>query len=124
MAARVKESDGGVHLSWPMVGVMVALVISTVTGAIQLGAVQTHVLINTGRVDLLELREHQRIADVARITARQEMNERRIDSIESTRPTTGELAGTARAIEARIMGIEERIRSLEAAPRAPALAPK
>ena len=123
MKPLVSDSGGGVHLSWPMVGVMVALVISTVTGAIQLGSVQTHVSINTGRVDLLEERERQRIADIARLSARQEMNERRIDSIESTRPTTGELAGTARAIEARIMGIEERIRSLEAAPRFPKAPP-
>ena len=114
---------GGVHLSWPMVGVMVALTISTVTGAIQLGGVQTHVLINTARLDLLEARDHDRVADIARIKARQEMNERRIDTIESTRPTTGELSGTSRATDARMTGLEERIKTLEAAPRAPALVP-
>jgi hypothetical protein len=106
-----------------MVGIISALVVSVVTGAIQLGGVQTHVTINTARLDLLETREHDDIADRARFKSRQEMNERRLDVIEGNRPTVGELAGITKSTDARIGGLEDRIRTLEMAPRAPTLLP-
>jgi len=123
MAAAKDDDNGGVHLSWPMIGVMGALVVSIVTGAIQLGAVQTHVVINTGRLDIIEAREHEQTAEAARFKSRQEMDERRLDVIEATRPTVGELAGITKSTDARIGGLEDRIRALESAPRAPTLLP-
>ena len=113
------EKDPGIHLSWPMVGVMVALIVSTVTGAIQLGSVQTHVLINTARVDLLESREHERIADIARLKARQEMNEGRLDTMEKTRPTAETLNAFSKNAETRLDRLEERVRALEGKSYAP-----
>jgi hypothetical protein len=106
-----------------MVAVMVTLGISIIIGALRLGAVQQSVELNTGRLDRLEVSEHGRIADVARLRAEQESNEHRLNTVEATRPTTGELSGTTKSTDARIEGLEYRIRSLEAAPRAPPIMP-
>jgi hypothetical protein len=102
-----------------MVAVMVTLGISIIIGALRLGAVQQSVELNTGRLDRLEVSEHGRIADVARLRAEQESNEHRLNTVESTRPTTGELAGSTRSTDVRIEGLEKRLQTLEAAPRAP-----
>jgi hypothetical protein len=106
-----------------MVAVMATVSISIIVGSLRLGAVQQSVELNTVRLDRLEASEHGRIADVARLKAEQESNEHRLDTIESTRPTTGELSGTTRSTEVRIEGIERRVQTLEAAPRAPAILP-
>ena len=120
MAQRAVNEEG-IHLSWPMVGVILTVVVWTIIGSVRLGAVQTHVSINTTRVDLLESHEHERIADLARIKARQEMNERRLDVIESTRPTAETLNSVAKSAETAAERIEQRVRALENAPRAPLL---
>ena len=123
MVNHEEESRGGVTLSWPMVGVMVALIVSTVTGAIKLGGVQTQVEINTGRISLLETADRRGVATVSRIDADLKSSTHRLDAIEQTRPTTGELLGVTKSTDARIEGLEYRLRALEAAPRAPAIAP-
>jgi hypothetical protein len=117
-----ESESNGLHLSWAMVAVMATLGISIIVGSLRLGAIQQSVEINTGRLDKIELNEHTRISDIARLKAEQESNEHRLDTIESTRPTTGELSGTTRSTEVRIEGIERRVQTLEAAPRAPAIA--
>jgi hypothetical protein len=102
-----------------MVAVMATVSIAIIVGSLRLGAVQQSVELNTARLDRLEASEHGRIADVARLRAEQESNDHRLNSVEMTRPTTGELKGTTESMTARIEGLEYRLRALEAAPRAP-----
>jgi predicted nuclease with TOPRIM domain len=54
-----EDGTGGLNIQWPLIAVFATLLISMVTGAIQLGSVQTHVQVNTGRLDLLESRERE-----------------------------------------------------------------
>ena len=49
----------------------------------------------------------------ARILADLDTIKKQLQLLEQTRPTTGELSGTAKALEARITGQEERVRGLE-----------
>lgn len=75
----------GMHISWPAVAAVVAMAAMLVTGAIQLGTVQTHVLINTDRLTLFEAREREHLTEIATIKARQQMNEERIRTLESAK---------------------------------------
>src|SRR4051812_49118635 len=83
----------GLKLEWPVMAVAVTVTISMVTGAIQLGSVQTHVLINTARLADLEVRERlttletaKNLERVSRIDARQGLNEHRLDVLEAAAP--------------------------------------
>lgn len=58
-----------------------------------------------------------------RIIDRMNVSEKRLDTIEQTRPTAETLSAVAKSAETRLDRLEDRVRALEAAPRAPALAP-
>lgn len=75
--------SSGIFVSWAALAIAAALIVSMVTGAIQLGAVQTHVLINTQRLETLIERERLLLVQVSRIGARQDMNEERIRAMEA-----------------------------------------
>lgn len=58
--------------------IALVLIISMITGAIQLGTAQTHVLINTGAIE----RVNKELADLVPLKTRQEYNDIRIGKIE------------------------------------------
>lgn len=76
------KPNGGIHVTWPMIAFMATFAVSIVTGAIQLGTVQTHVIINTERLALIEIREREHLIEISSIKARQQMNEERIKVLE------------------------------------------
>ena len=76
----------GVKVDWPLMAVVLTVIASMVTGAIQLGAVQTHVAINTVRLDQLEERERKAVItdlsaaqSIARIEEHQKLSERAVE---------------------------------------------
>jgi hypothetical protein len=69
-----------------MMGFAVAFVTALVTGAIQLGTVQTHVVINTDRLSLIEAREREHLRELATLKAHDEAMESRIRRLEGLRP--------------------------------------
>lgn len=76
----------GVKVDWPLMAVVLTVIASMVTGAIQLGAVQTHVAINTVRLDQLEERERKAVTvdlgaaqNIARIEEHQKLSDRALD---------------------------------------------
>lgn len=71
------------HISWQMVAVIGAFLAAIATGAVQLGSVQTHVVINTGRVSVLESDYHALVQRLTRVEAHQELNEKRIEHLGS-----------------------------------------
>lgn len=85
-----KDGEGGIQLQWPLVAIFATIILSMVTGAIQLGSVQTHVQVNTGRLDLLEARERDggRVdSDMREKLSRNEQSlvglQKRLDSMEA-----------------------------------------
>lgn len=58
-----------------------AAIVTITTGAIQLGSVQTHVIINTNRLDKLEDKNIENIATLATLKAGQTETIRRLDEI-------------------------------------------
>ena len=80
------DGKSGISLEWPIIAVMLTVMISMVTGAIQLGAVQTHVAINTTRMDMSEERErklvqtdNQTLERIARTEVRMDLGEKSLD---------------------------------------------
>ena len=82
---RPAESSS-LEISWPMLAFSVALVVSVVAGAIQLGSVQTHVQINTDTLGSLQNREHQEIERRAKLEEQMLDLRRRIERLEKTSP--------------------------------------
>ena len=74
--------NGHVNISWPMLGLFGAFVAAVITVAIRLGGVETHVLINTDRLSIAEIREREHLVQISIVKSRQEMNEQRIRDIE------------------------------------------
>jgi hypothetical protein len=73
--------NGQVQISWQALALIGGTVIAIVTGAIQLGAVQTHVVINTARLDKLEDNEHRFAEDLASLKAQRSEIIGRLDAI-------------------------------------------
>ena len=78
-----QKLNGHVIISWPVLGLLGAFLVTIISGALAIGALQTHVVINTGRLDLSEQHEREHLQEISRLKARQEMNEDRIKSIEN-----------------------------------------
>jgi cell division protein FtsB len=70
-----------IAVSWQALSLIVLATVAIVTGAIQLGAVQTHVAINTARVDKIEDNEHKIIEEVTSLKAQREAIIGRLDAI-------------------------------------------
>ena len=84
------DGKSGIKMDWPLMAVILTVIISMVTGAIQLGTVQTHVSINTIRIDQMEDRERKAVEDdlhiiqsITRIDEHQKLNEARMSKMES-----------------------------------------
>jgi hypothetical protein len=99
--------DGALHpvFNWQMMSVIVLLLVAGTTGAIQLGAVSTHVQINGDRLSLLETNNKEQDASISNTGAHQIFNEQRLNTIEAHDLVT-------RDMEARII---ERLSKIEAA---------
>jgi len=83
VVGKKKKNEFG--FSWQMITVFMAFVVSGTTGIIQLGTVQTHVEINTQRLDKIETHdlltrdiEAQLIARIAKIETENPEQDRRI----------------------------------------------
>lgn len=123
-------SPAGVFITWPGLAAIGGVVLTLVTVALQLGAVQQTVLVNTGRINHAETREREHVSnDADRFTKMSERmasveghhmtledrirrNTERIDRLELNIPVTG--ASTAILID-RIGRIEARLGVIETA---------
>ena len=62
-------SSGGMTISYPMMALAGTVMLSVVIGSIQLGAVQTHVEVNTVRLDKADERERAHLRAIAVLEA-------------------------------------------------------
>ena len=83
------RTNGHVTITWPAIGAVVAFLVALITGTIRLGVVQTHVDIDSSRIDRLE--EHERLREIEHLAeaiaagtvkARQDISERAISQIQ------------------------------------------
>lgn len=77
------DDGGNTQFSWPMLAMIGAAIVTITTGAIQLGSVQTHVVINTDRLSKLEQQNIENIATLATLKAAQIETIRRLDEIKA-----------------------------------------
>jgi len=91
------------EMNWQMVIFWLGLIAGVASFTIQLGSNQTHISINTSRIDLLEAENRTVERELAKLTASQPEQDRRLSTIEQHDIET-------RSLETKIM---ERLSKLE-----------
>lgn len=138
MAERSKPNSNGPQITWVNIVITIGLFTTMAGGAWALFQSQfnnleqqlrsadstTNALVKDLRGDLDRLRDNsvlraEHIEFVKRLDEHLAMLQHRLDIIEQTRPTTGELENRASALRTEIAEIKDRIKFLEQIPHQP-----